>query len=235
VWIRSRPRADGGEGRRREGAADRGERGLRPPLPVDEAEIPVGHVVAPAVPLIGPGEDEDARGAGAESVAHLPLQRFCLGCLAVAATVDADLGDQQRPVPREVLQAGEVGLEGPLVLEEDVERGEIEEGQLEILGRGIVDVGDEAVGVHGLCLPVQALYKTLDLALAVPAHDRGGDLVAHRVAEDRGVGLACPHLGGNPGDDRIGPFRVVEEGDVLLPGQPHHHLQAMRLRHVQQP
>ena len=55
--------------------------------------------------------------------------------VAVAAAVEPDLRHEQRPVAGEVLQAGEIGLEPLARLEIDVEADEVEERQLEVLGR----------------------------------------------------------------------------------------------------
>ena len=73
------------------------------------------------MPLVGPGENENAGAAGGKSAADLPVEcpRLCL--LAVAADVEPGLGDDQRAVAGNVLKPGEVGLELRPGLEEDVE------------------------------------------------------------------------------------------------------------------
>ena len=65
----------------------------------------------PAMPLVRPGEDE--RTGGAELVRRLQLaaQDPRLTLLPVARTVQADLGEDERAVAGEVLQAREVVLE----------------------------------------------------------------------------------------------------------------------------
>ena len=66
------------------------------------------------------------------------------------AAVEPDLGHDERPVLGHVLQAREIGLEPIRLLEEDVEADEIEERQLQVLGRGVVDVRDQRRGVLDL-------------------------------------------------------------------------------------
>ena len=46
---------------------------------------------------------------------------------------------------------------------------------------------------------------------------------------------AGPHSGARPLLDRADTFPVVEEGDMLFPGQPDHDAQAVPLRRVQEP
>src|SRR5437763_441062 len=69
--------------------------GLRPPITGRAAEVPVVDVVAAAVPLVGPGEDEGAGAARREGQPHLPLQRRRLARLAVASAVESYLGDDE--------------------------------------------------------------------------------------------------------------------------------------------
>ena len=140
--------------------------------------------MAAAVQLVGPAEDEEAGGAGLEGVLDLPPERRGLSLAAVAAAIESGLGDEQRPVAAEVLQTCQVRGVGLLLLEEDVAGGEVEKGQLQVLGRGKVDVGEEALGVYLLRRPEEALEEALDALLAVPANDPGRDLVPDRVAED---------------------------------------------------
>src|SRR5204863_8832777 len=105
--------------------------------------VPVLDVEAAAMPLVGPREHEHARAAGGKGASDLPVERASLGLLAVAAAVEPRLGDDQRPVAGDVLEAGGVGLELGAGLEEDVETDEIHEVELKVLGAWIVHVGDE--------------------------------------------------------------------------------------------
>ena len=82
----------------------------------------------------------------ANARSHLPIERVRLRDRAVAPAVEADLGDEQRPIAGEVLQAREIGVELITRLEVDVEADEVEERQPQVLGRGVVDVRDEPSG-----------------------------------------------------------------------------------------
>ena len=77
-----------------------------------------------------------------------PASRAPSACRSspLRSAVEPDLAHQQRPVAGEVLQPREVRLEArSLRLEVDVEADEVEERQLQVLGRRVVDVGDEPV------------------------------------------------------------------------------------------
>jgi hypothetical protein len=138
-----------GEGDGGVGVADGGEGGFGLALAVDEAEVPVVDGGAAAVPFVGPGEDVGAGAAGLEDGLDLPGEGVGLGVEAVALAVEADFGHDEGFVAGEVLEAGEVGLEAVAVFEVDVEADEVDEGEVEVLGGGVVDVGDEGVGVFG--------------------------------------------------------------------------------------
>ena len=123
--------------------------------------------------------------------AHLPGERSACACGAVAAAVEPELGHQQRPVAGDVLQAGEVGRDCESRLEVDVEADEVEEGQLEVLGRRVVDVGDERRRILVLRRAIEALDEALDPARGRASARSRRDLVADRVAEDRRDAGAC--------------------------------------------
>src|SRR3990172_6830854 len=86
-----------------------------------------------------------------------------------------------------------------LVVEIDVETDEIEKVQLEILGRGIVRIREQALGVVLLADVVEFSEKAAHAASAVPSHDIRANLVAESIGEDRFAML--PHLG-DRGPDR---------------------------------
>src|SRR5205085_3961655 len=120
----------------------RAERGFGLPLTGHETEVPVLDVRAvPArtvgaqehdVPLVGPGEDENAGAAGAEGRSDLQVERVRLRIRAVAARVQADLREHERTVTRQVVQAGEIGLEALPLLQVHVEAEEVDERELEV-------------------------------------------------------------------------------------------------------
>jgi hypothetical protein len=187
------------------------------------------------VPLVGPGEDEGARAARREGRADLPLERPGLRGQAVPLRVEADLAQEQRLLPRQVLEPRQVRIEAVGRLEIDVEADEVQEGQIQVLGRRVVDVGDEPARVLRLGRAVQPLQETLHRPPAVPPHHRGRDLAADRVAQNRGVAGAGGHGGAHAVLDDDGQPRVIEEGDVLLPRNPDHDPQALPVSRLQQP
>ena len=144
------------KGTSRERPLGRGEGRLRPPFAVDETEVPVVDVDAAPMPLVRPGEDERARAARRVRCAQLPLEQPRLDVDSVAAAVEADLGDQQRPLAGDVVEARQVRLERSVGLEVDVEADKVEEGQLQVLGGRVVDVGDERSRVDAASPPSRA-------------------------------------------------------------------------------
>ena len=211
------------------------QRWLRPPLPVGEPEVPVVDVVSAAVPLVRPREHERARAPGGEGLRQLPAQALGLLLEPVAPAVEPDLCEEKRPVSGEVLQPSEVRRELLGRLQVHVEREQIEERKLEVLARRVVDVGDEPVGIPLLGRPVEALEKALDARTSVPANDRRRNLVADGVGEHRRVALAGFDGAANALRDRLHPSALVEERDVLLPGQPDEHIEAVLGRLVEKP
>src|SRR4029079_2469363 len=97
------------------------------------------------------------------------------------------------------------------LLEVEVERDEVEERQSQVLGRRVVDVGEERVGglvAHGAG---EAGEEALDAATAVPADERRRDLVADREAEEGGVAGATHRLFADGGLDAGGAAGLVEQ------------------------
>ena len=92
-------------------------------------------------------------------------QRRLSACASspLRSAVEPELAHQQRPVAGEVLQPRRgTRRSSSRRLEVDVERDEVEERQLQVLGRRVVDVGDEPVGVLVLDGVVQPLEVPLD-------------------------------------------------------------------------
>jgi hypothetical protein len=88
-------------------------------------------------------------------------------------------------------------------------------------------------GVLRLGRVVEAAHEPFDAPLAVPAHDRGRDLVADRVPEHRRVPLALADALAHAALDVLGPPLVIEERDVLLPGESDHDQKPMPLGSVE--
>ncbi len=153
----------------------------------------------------------------------------------MTAAVESDLGEDERPIPREVVKPREVGLESLWGLEVDIEAGEVGEPELEILRRRIVHIRDKAARVFAPRRPGEALEEALDRARSVPPHDRSRDLVADRVAEHGRVagaqGDSCP----DPRLNRADAPAVPEERHMLLPGEPHHDAEAVAVGGIQEP
>ena len=211
------------------------ERRFRAPIAGGQAEVPVGDVVPAPVPVIGPGEDERTGAARGERGSDLPVEGTGLGVLTVPTTIEPDLRHDQGSVTGKVVESGQVRLEALLRFQVDVEACEIDERETQVLGRGIVHVGDEPAGILGLCRQVEPLDVPLDPASAMPADDWRRDLVADRVAEDGRVPSALAHADANPPFDVPGTLRVVQEGHVLLPRQAHHHPEAVPVGQVEEP
>jgi hypothetical protein len=218
-----------------EGARHCGQRRLRPPLAIDEAEAPVVHLHTASAPLVRPGEDEGAGAAGRVSRSELPPEHPGLNVLTVPAAVETELRDQKRAVPGDVMETGEVGLQRLVRFEVDVEADDVEERQLEVLGRRVVHVRDDRLAVDLFHRRTESLDVALDLPTPVPTDDRGRNLVADGVAEQRRMAGA---VGGFPlhlVEDALRCLPVVEEGDVVFPRESDHHLQAVLVRNIEQP
>ena len=201
---------------------------------VRQAELPVVHVLARPVPLVGPGKNERARTARGERRAHLPVEHVRLCLLAVAEAVEAELAQHERAIARQVVQAGKVGLEAIARLEIDVEAHEVEERQPQVLGGRVVDVRDEAVRILRLHDPGEPLEIALDPPRPEPAHDLGRDLVAERVAEERGMARTGAHLGPHDLCDVGRAPPVDQEADVLLGRETDHDAQTMLRGEIEQ-
>ena len=113
------------------------------------------------MPLVRPSEDKRTRATARECGAHLPVQGPRLPQLAMTAAVEPDLGEDQRPIAREVVESREVGLEALLGLEVDIEAGQVDKPELEILRRRIVHVRDKAARVFAPGRPGEAFEEAL--------------------------------------------------------------------------
>ena len=124
--------------------ADDREGRLGTPLPVRDAELPVGDIAPAPIPFVRPGVGEHAGAAPGEGGPDLPVQRLRLGGLTMAVAVQTDLGHHERALPRDVVEARHVGLEIAPRFQIDVEAEEIEERKPQVLGRRVIHVADEA-------------------------------------------------------------------------------------------
>ena len=113
-------------------------------------------------------------------------------------------------------------------LQVDVEGDDVDRIKAEIFGGRIVDVGDQRSGVLHLHGPTETCQKALDPGRAIPADDLSGNFVTDGVAEHGGMPGTGADTGPDPLLDRRPRLTVIEEGDVLLPGEPDHHPEAVR-------
>ena len=214
---------------------DGGERGLRFAVAAGESELPVVDLGAAAVPLVGPGKHERPGAAAGKRGAHLPVQRARLYRFPVAQAVEPDLAHDQRALAGEVVQASEVGLEILPPLQVDVEAHEVQERELEILGGGVIHVGDEPAGIFGLDRAIRPLQVAFDAAPAEPARDRSRNLVAEGVAQQRRVpGALAGHRADQDLDLAHAPLPIDQEAHVLLGGESHHDPKPVPLGNVEQ-
>ena len=116
----------------------------------------------------------------------------------------------------------------------DVERVQIEEREIEKLGRGKVDVGEQAVGRGRLGIVVQVAQEVLHADAPVPPDDAWRNLVAEREREDCRMVGEFGHAGDNVAPDASREAPVVEKSDVLEPRQAHHDAKAVPRRFVEQ-
>ena len=114
-----------------------------------QAEAPAVDRRAADPPLVGPREDPGAGDAALDRGLELPVEHLRLMLLAAlaGAGVEADLAEDEGPVAGEVVKPGQVAPEVLAALEEDVEHEEVEGLERQVLGRRVVGVGDELIGI----------------------------------------------------------------------------------------
>ena len=126
-----------------------------------------------------------------------------------------------------MLEPRKIGLESLLGLQEDVEAKKVEEGQLQVLRRRIVHVGDRRGRILATDCSSETLEKALGPPATMPSNDRGRNLVSHRIAEYSGVARAGPRSLSDPRLDRSRPAGILEKSHVLLPRQSNKDEQAV--------
>ncbi len=224
-------------GRERRGGKrlrDRGQRRLGVPLGVDQAERPVVHLMAAAPPLVGPREGHGAGRAFGKRRAQVHGGDPRLALEALADAVGPGLGQEQRLLAGHVLQAPEVGAQVGFAVQVDVEGAHVEAAHVEVLGRREVHVGHERVRRHGLDVVVELPQEAFDAGVAVPAHDRRRNLVAHGQHQRGRMRGHATRRGHHPLPHLARERGVVEERDVLRPRDADHHAQAVPRGGVEQ-
>jgi hypothetical protein len=211
------------------------EGGLRPALAIDQAKRPILDLVPAGKPFVGPREDEGAGDPRGERGTHLPIEGSGLLGRAVAQRVDAEFGQYQRLVDRQVVQPGDIAAEGILVVQIDVEAQEIGEIGRQILGRRKVGVADQRPRVLAPHQRDELLQERPNRLGAVPADHVGRDLVADEIGEHRWMPPARPHPAGDRRTDLLLYLGAVEKRDVLRPRQADQHLEPGGLGEIEQP
>src|ERR1700687_5086890 len=147
----------------------------------------------PGAPLVGKRKHPRPRHAHLERGAPLPRQGRGLHDLPLAERVDAELGQDQRPVAGQAVQARQVPAELGLRMQIDVEGQEVGEVGLEVLGGGEVGVAHQGGRLDALDHAGRLPQEPGDPLRPVPADDVGRDLVADQERAHRGMAAAGPH------------------------------------------
>ncbi len=132
------------------------------------------------MPFIGVAEPEITRGAGATQFLHLPSHHLRLRGFAVLFRIESELGDHQRPVPRDHLKVPDVSREVIAPFQEDVERNEVGVARNEIFRGRIIRVGHGQPRRFGFRDGDEVLQKRPDPRRPHPAHQGLVDLVANQ-------------------------------------------------------
>ncbi len=203
------------------------QRRLRMPRVIDEAESPVVDGATAAPPLVGPGVGHRAAGTLRKGRTQVHRGDARLSVQTLAHAVATGFRQQERFGAGDVLQPREIPSQIRFSMQIDVEGADVEAVEVEVFGGREIHVGEEAFGRRGLDLLVQLAQKSVDAALAVPAHDPGGNLVADGKQERRRVRRQPAHRGRRAVPDLSCQLGVVEKWDVLRPCQPYHHSESV--------
>src|SRR5262249_32274795 len=121
-----------------------------------------------------------------------------------------------------------------LRLQVDIVANQIQEAELQILGRGVVHISDEALRIRVFDNPVQSLEVPLDPTAPEPADQGRRDLVAERVAKKSRMPSAGTCTAAHAMLNIRSFFLVDKETNILFCRQTHHYAKAMLLCGVQQ-
>ena len=216
----------------REDLRDRLQSRLRTTRGIDQPECPVADGVAAAPPFVGPGKRDRATGSRGKCRPKLHRGQRRLSIDALAHAVGAGFCHQQWFVAGDVLQTREIRAQVALPMQIHVERDHVDKRQVEILGRRVVDVGEQTVGRDRLGVVIELEQKSFDTLGAQPAHDAGGDFIAEREQQHRRMRRQRAHIRHDVAPDRAGHVPVVEERDMVRPRQAHHDAQAVLLGQI---
>ena len=200
----------------------------------DQAEGPVRDRMAAREPLVRVGEAAGPGQALAVDLVEVHGQELRLLLLAVPEGVDPVFPEDERLLVRLVLQPLQVGPELLPPVEVDVHGVEVHRPGVQIFGGREAGERDQRPGILLVGEVDQLVDEALDLLVAEPAHDVGGNLVHDRQGEEGGVPAArargLPH-GAAP---RLHVLPALEEAAVLGPRDVHEDLQAEGVGGVEQ-
>jgi hypothetical protein len=120
------------------------------------------------------------------------------------------------------------------MLEVDIEGNEVDEWKVEVFSGWIVNVRDDPLRVLVLRRSTEAGDVSLYSMPTVPAHNRGGNLIADRIAEHGR--MAAAHC--NPRSHAalyVPSAPRVEKIDVVLAPQTQHDVEPVTLRGIEEP
>jgi len=201
---------------------------------IHEAKRPVVDRPTSTPPLVGPGIGHGTAGAFGKSRADVRCRDARLALETLPQAIPAGFREEQRSVPREVLQAREVAAQLGLPMEVDVIGEHVEGIELEVLGGWEVYISQQAVGRRCLHIFIEVTQELLDPSVAVPADDPGRNLVAQREKERRRVLGDAPDGRDGVVSDASSEPSVVEKRDVLWPREPDHHVETVSKGRVEQ-
>src|SRR5664280_2820188 len=106
--------------------------------------------MAAGIPVVGKRKEEDPCQPCAKRDLDVAAEDLRLRFLTLTHRVDAKLGEQQRPVPGNALQAIEIIGERARFVEVDIETDEIDAGRLQEFGRGEINEGYQPLWIDFL-------------------------------------------------------------------------------------
>src|SRR5207244_3273991 len=112
-------------------------------------------------------------------------QELGLLLLPLAHGIHADFTEDKGTVPHSVEQAEQIAPERLRIMQIDIKGGKVQEGEIQILGRRIVRVGQKCIGIY---LPGdigQFPQEPLDTCSAVPPDNIGRYLVPDAERKER--------------------------------------------------
>ena len=208
---------------------------LRLPLARDQTEGPIGDFLATAEPFVGPRVNDRSGQPAAHHALDVPGDHFRLLVFAVADGVHAEFPEHERTVLREVLQAREVAIEVLLTVQVDVEGEKVGVLRQQVFGRRKAGVRIKHLGVHALGQEDEVLDEFGHATRTQPTHHVAGDFIAHEIAENGGMPAVRFDRINHRFLDLAARFALVEEFDVLGPGNGNEATNAVLRAGVEEP